>query len=203
MKKETVKKLLAPSFYLIVGAVGILLMLLNYAEVNYGVVLPMLSSTGLVDFSGAIGYSAFDAISFGDGSIKTVLELCFLPYAKDVAAPFLLSALAVMLILFAVICAALVIVGIIALVSAFTKFDLFSKTKLDAVDIAAILTRIQVVLLVVCDLLFVFCAFLNLYSIEGNSFVGLKPAVGFYVLTAAFAVAFVIHELYVKKNSND
>ena len=200
MKKETFKKFVAPSFYILVGAIGLLLMLLNYAEVNYGVVLPNLSSTGLTDGTGAIGYTAFEAISFGSGSIKAVLELCFLPYAKDVAAPLLLSVLSVMFIIFAAVCAVLVIVGILGLVSGLSGFDPLSKIKLSTLDIASVLARVQVVILVLCDLLFVFNAFMNLYSISGNAFVGLKPAVGFYVLTAAFAIAFVLHELYIKKS---
>lgn len=197
MKKESFKKIAAPSFYILVGAIGLLLMLLNYAEVNYGVILPNLSSTGLTDGSGAIGYTAFEAIRFGDGSIKAVLELCFLPYAKEVAAPLLLSVLSVIFIIFAALCAMLFVVGIFALLTAIIGSDPF---KINLLNIAAILARVQVIILVLCDLMFVFSAFLNLYSISGSSFVGLKPAVGFYVLTAVFAAAFILHELYIKKS---
>ena len=200
MKKESFKKIAAPSFYILVGAIGLLLMLLNYAEVNYGVALPNLANTGLIDGSGFIGYTAFEAISFGDGSIKAVLELCFLPYAKDVAAPLLLSVLSVIFILFAAICAMLFVIGIFALLTAIIGSNPF---KINLLNIAAILARVQVIILVLCDLMFVFSAFLNLYSISGSSFVGLKPTVGFYVLTAVFAAAFILHELYIKKSDNE
>ena len=200
MKKESFKKIAAPSFYILVGAIGLLLMLLNYAEVNYGVALPNLANTGLIDGSGFIGYTAFEAISFGDGSIKAVLELCFLPYAKDVAAPLLLSVLSVIFILFAAICAMLFVIGIFALLTAIIGSNPF---KINLLNIAAILARVQVIILVLCDLMFVFSAFLNLYSISGSSFVGLKPTVGFYVLTAVFAAAFILHELYIRKSDNE
>ena len=200
MKKENLKKLLTPSFYLLVGAVGLLLMLLNYAVVNYKVVSPSLYSFISGSSAEFIGFSAYDAISFGDGSIKSILAMVFLPFSKEVGAPFLLTALSIAFIAFAAVCALLVIVGVIGIVSALFNLDPFAKLKLNALDIGTVLTRVQVVLLVACDLLFVFGAFFNLYSLVDGSFVGLKPAAGFYVLTGIFALAFVVHELYVRKS---
>ncbi len=184
MKNETVKRIIAPAFYSAAGIVALLLMLIGFGKVAAGI---------------SLGYSVYDIISFGESSLEKMLTVVLAPFGKQVGAPFLLTLLSIGFILFLATSALLVFVGFFSAISALGKAP--SKIfKLDITGIASFLLRAQVVLLVICDLIFVISAFLNLYTAPGGAFVGLKPAAGFYVMTVAFAAIFVVHEIFVRKN---
>ncbi len=186
MKNETVKKLAAPAFYFFAGVSALLLMLVEYGRIAAGI---------------PVGYSVYDIISFGEGSLEKILTAVLFPFGKQVGAPFLLTLLSIAFILFFAVSALLVISGIYSALCAFGKAPMKIR-KLDVSCVSSFLMRTQVILLVVCDLLFVICAFLNLYTAPNGAFIGLKPDAGFYVITVAFAVIFVVHELFIKKNPN-
>lgn len=185
MENDTLKKLLSPIFYLLSGLAGLLTMLISFAKV--------------AGFASA-KYSAYELIDFSNGSAESVLELALFPFAKQVSAPFIFTVIAIAFIVFTVLFALTVIVGALMLLRDVMGLDLLGKIRLNAAKVGSLLLRVEVVLLIAVDLMFILCAFLNLYTLEGTMIVGLQPDAGFYVMTGVFALIFILHELYIVKS---
>ncbi len=180
--RVNVKRLLNPMICAVAGLFNFIFMFMNYAAV--------FASQG--SESESHGFSAYEALKFGEESLANILKQLLELFGKEAHATFLLVFVSMLLIIMIILSAGLLLAGCVGLVREFCGINLWGNVNPKLVTrISKSMLKIYFISNIASAGLLLISCLINLYTgdIYGYKIsLGLKPGIGMFFLLI-FAVA--------------